>query len=69
MRMSRAARIPGWWQGMTGEPVTKLLDLLDAVERQGAAPNDRTVVERIWRQMALERALERLQGTRESDAK
>jgi hypothetical protein len=69
MTMSRAARIPGWWQGMTGEPTTKLLALLDAVERQGAAPNDRTVVQRIWRQMALERALERLRATGEDDAK
>ena len=55
MKLSRAARIPGWWQTMTGLPTTKLLDLLAEVEHQGASPNDRTVVERIWRQWQLAR--------------
>lgn len=60
MRLSKAARIPGWWQTMTGLPVTKLLGLLDDVEQIGASPNDRTVVERVWRERALRNALAHL---------
>jgi hypothetical protein len=60
MKLSNASRIPGWWQSMTGLPVTKLLDLLAEVDRMGASPNDRTVVERLWRERALRRALAHL---------
>ena len=69
MKLSRIARMPGWWQGMTGQPVTALLELLDEVERQGASPNDRTTVERIWRQIALQRAVARLQTPGKPDGK
>lgn len=68
MKISRAARIPGWWQTMTGLPVTKLMDLLAEVEHQGASPNDRILVERIWREQRIARALARAQAAETGDA-
>jgi hypothetical protein len=57
-------QVPAWWLGMAKtRDARQLLALLDEVKRLGISRNDRRGVERIWRQMQIDRELRDIAAT------
>jgi hypothetical protein len=54
--MSRIGDVPAWWMELAQTwRAQDMLELLDRVVAAGVAKNDRTAVERIWRELRIER--------------
>jgi hypothetical protein len=61
---TRIDQVPAWWLGMANtRDARRLLVLLNEVNRLGINRNDRRSVERIWRQMEIDRELRDLAAT------